>query len=146
MNGPLISPKISFFDPHGQKLGKIVNFDTSGMTHNDVIIFEKNRIEEKSQNKYLEKEFWKFISFRQRYENCKVYLPSLRSASVLTLQIMAPGLSKLGDPMLQLSLSQALIGIFTGVVPILTDFWLLVVILTLGGIIVGFNDALIEAF
>ena len=61
-------------------------------------------------------------------------------------QIMAPGLSKLGDPMLQLSLSQALIGIFTGVVPILTDFWLLVVILTLGGIIVGFNDALIEAF
>ena len=57
INGPLISPKISFFDPHGQKLGKIVNFDTSGMTHNDVIIFEKNRIEEKSQNKYLEKEF-----------------------------------------------------------------------------------------
>ena len=61
-------------------------------------------------------------------------------------QILAPRLSKLGDPMLQLSFSQGLIGIFTGVVPILTEFWLLVVILTLGGIIVGFNDALIEAF
>ena len=60
--------------------------------------------------------------------------------------IMAPGLSKLCDPMLQLSLSQGFIGIFTGVVPILTDFWLLVVILTLGGVIVGFNDALIQAF
>ena len=60
--------------------------------------------------------------------------------------IMAPGLSKLCDPMLQLSLSQGFIGIFTGVVPILTDFSLLVVILTLGGVIVGFNDALIQAF
>ena len=38
---------------------------------------KKNPIEEKPQNKYLEKEFWKSITFRQRYD-------SLRSASVLS--------------------------------------------------------------
>jgi len=48
--------------------------------------------------------------------------------------------------MLQLSISLGIIGICTGVVPILTDFWLLVVIVTLGGVIVGFNDALIQEY
>ena len=55
------------------------------MTHGDVIIFEKNKIEEKPKKWYLKKEFWKTINFRQRYDYWKVYLPSLRSASVLTL-------------------------------------------------------------
>ena len=69
-----------------------------------------------------------------------------RAIGLLLGSILAPGLSKACDHMLQLSLSLGIIGICTGVVPILTDFWLLVVIVTLGGVIVGFNDALIQEY
>jgi len=68
-----------------------------------------------------------------------------RAIGLLLGSILAPGLSKACDHMLQLALSLGIIGICTGVVPILTDFWLLVVIVTLGGVIVGFNDALIQS-
>ena len=69
-----------------------------------------------------------------------------RAIGLLLGSILAPGLSKACDHMLQLSISLGIIGICTGVVPILTDFWLLVVIVTLGGVIVGFNDALIQEY
>ena len=69
-----------------------------------------------------------------------------RAIGLLLGSVLAPGLSKACDHMLQLSISLGIIGICTGVVPILTDFWLLVVIVTLGGVIVGFNDALIQEY
>ena len=47
-----------------------------GMTHGDVIIFEKNKIEQKPQkNIYKKKEFLKSINSRQRYEYWKVSSP-----------------------------------------------------------------------
>ena len=46
---------------------------------------KKIKLNKNPKNKNLIKEFWKSINFRRRYEYWKVYLPSLRSASVLTL-------------------------------------------------------------
>ena len=46
--------------------------------------------------------------------------------------------------MLQLAVSLAICGVAIGVQPIIVDFWLLIIIITIGGIIIGFNDAMIQ--
>ena len=46
--------------------------------------------------------------------------------------------------MLQLAVSLAICGVSIGVQPFITDFWLLIIIITIGGVIVGFNDAIIQ--
>ena len=46
--------------------------------------------------------------------------------------------------MLQLAVSLAICGISIGVQPFIVDFWLLIIIITIGGVIVGFNDAIIQ--
>lgn len=46
--------------------------------------------------------------------------------------------------MLQLAVSLAVCGVSLGVMPFIVDFWLLIIIIAIGGIIVGFNDAIIQ--
>ena len=55
------------------------------MTHDDVIIFEKIKLKKSPKTISWKKEFWNSINPSQRYKYYKVYLPSLRSASVPTL-------------------------------------------------------------
>ena len=46
--------------------------------------------------------------------------------------------------MLQLAISLAICGVSIGVQPFIVDFWLLILIIAIGGIIIGFNDAIIQ--
>jgi len=58
--------------------------------------------------------------------------------------ILAPITSQKFDGMLQLAVSLAVCGVSLGVMPFIVDFWLLIIIIAIGGIIVGFNDAIIQ--